>query len=209
MKEIDFEIFCAGAGMLTPPIFMNSIIYGGYKYATDSKIIIRVPAPESKDIPRPDKCYDLDELFKKANFNSALCTTPLSIAEIKVEKVKCPDCEGTKFIYEEEQEECSNCQGTGNCTCGDCNDEHSCGKCDGVGYKMAEKAKMICPDCFGEGTVERRDTVKLESLMISADHYEKLLTLENVKFHETEQFQPTMFIADGGVEGLVVTYIQH
>lgn len=96
-------------------------VVDGWRYATDGKVLVRVPATGEPDTPphpegkrRPGKVHEI--------------VPPVDGKWLPWPEIaSCEKCEGSLKI------ECESCCGDGqceNCKCGQC---HNCGKCDGIG----------------------------------------------------------------------------
>jgi len=109
---------------------------GEYVYATDGRIIARVPAagraePESDtmDGVKTPPCLDLP--WDRSRYAMAAATIPDG-----------PD---------PEWESCVRCGGSGDCTDCDCGNSHECGRCKGTGGNIANRHVSL--GSFGVGTV--------------------------------------------------------
>ena len=116
--------------------------HGGYIYATDSRICVRMKDDPAIELPLVDEERTLppvQELFLNAN----LSPTKFSIEgiEIKIKMAKCLDCGGTG----KESGECDKCDGTGYAECPECRHEDLCDECDGTGERgRTDKDCTVC-----------------------------------------------------------------
>jgi len=121
--ETDLSIFCKaeiddrGRHRMRSPC-----THGGWTYATDGRLIVRIPAPESIDVPRPDYFPGADEIMK--NFDPSLCTTPFPDITTETKQVVCPHCPPGK---------CKKCDGDGELECWHCGFTNECKECEGTG----------------------------------------------------------------------------
>jgi len=121
---IDLQPFCEPASS-DRTAFKMPFSIGEFTYATNGKIIVRVPrrddVPERDDAPKnASKLFDENKCA--GNFQ------PL------------PD------FPKPTRETCLKCEGGGRCRCDTCGDEHSCGNCGGDGTVRGEIVKVKIGD---------------------------------------------------------------
>ena len=157
-------------------------VVGGFRYATDGKLAVRVPADGEPDadykIKLPRK---IGELFKPAAVEWLLWPA------VEV----CGNCNGSGVVLGD----CDMCSGTGDHECS-CGDKHECGYCEGDG-----KVDDLC-DC-------RRavgGSVKCGASEISMYYSRKISQLPRASYQPTATpATPVHFKFDGG-EGVVMPF---
>lgn len=178
IKEIPWEMFCEGYG--SPPSRYLDIdspfIHEGFKYATDSRIAIRVPAT--------GECWDTENRIPKSitkvgwHLAEGANWRPWPEREQPVagESIKCNRCNGkggVKFSHW-----CAKCQGSGavieECPhCGHDMDEEECDRCDGKGVYFRDQ----CGYCGGRGEGELLKGQPVGLARISGDYDDRIRQL--------------------------------
>lgn len=113
-------------------------VYGGYLYATDGRILIRMPCdgPNTPD-DQEKKFPDMSGFFKEFP----------AVEEIIAKddtKADCSECGGDGKT----SVDCVECRGTGDVFCPTCEGEMNCKACGGNGFMAGSS---VCPACNGEG----------------------------------------------------------
>ena len=100
-KQIDLSVFCSGPDR---PIFMTPWTRDGYTYATDGRVLVRVPRRD--DVPSNDKAPDvaMRYAFEKPVEDPA-----------EIPALPPPEFEPCPWD-EEDGEECADCTEASNCT---------------------------------------------------------------------------------------------
>lgn len=141
-------------------------VFDGWRYATDGRRAIRVPAPGEPNtvaegrIPRANTAFEgfpetLDELPE----------APLTTRGVR----DCPACDGDGHAT---REPCGQCKGKAECRCG-CGDEHDCHVCRGTGTIGYGR----CGTCKGEKRFEQPNLVELGGTTIDARFFEVVKAL--------------------------------
>lgn len=137
-KAMDLQVFCdptANRFAIGKPW-----VFGGWLYATNGRIAVRVPSSEPDSAPEELSFVKGYELF--GNFRDC----PIDWPTLPHIAVACRECNGTgrKLIT------CATCKGDGQHYC-DCGNEHDCGHCGGSG---TVPGKERCIFCLGTRKVE-------------------------------------------------------
>ena len=121
MSDFDLSVFC-GVGKSKFDL-SKPVTFGGWTYATDGFMVVRVLSHESAIFPRPDHFPDCAHMFK--DIASAERGDPLPSAFRTNDDVDCPHCP---------TELCEKCEGIGELVCGECGSDYECKECCGRGY---------------------------------------------------------------------------
>ncbi len=181
---IALEAFCGEGG--SRHAFTKPFVRGGWRNATDGRILVRVPSNE------PDtegKWPKMGELFlrKWNRINAVALVVPGRGTE------ECRDCYGTRFIHIE----CCDCEGSGSCECNDCGDRHKCAACRGRGVVRTGRDCRVC-----QGTGKEYQDVKIGWLNCTGRHIARIAqNLPNPRAVEISS-GAVRFEFDGG-EGLL------
>lgn len=137
------RMICAGANVKK---FTVPFVVGGFRYATDGKILVRIATTDA-DTPEPPcnptgVCDHLPEVVRMIDM-------PI-IPPAEMEK--CRECKGTGHF-----KICDKCDGTGEHEC-DCGDFHDCGYCNGTGREFGANGEK-CENCDGSGEVVKETTL--------------------------------------------------
>lgn len=168
-------------------------VQGGFRYATNSRIIVRVPADGE-----PDTVVD-DFKFPDAGilpWRPAGELRPWPAAAYIRKVMDCHECDGAGVIN---QQKCSHCGGNGECP--DCGGEGRCVECNGSGYSGGQ----ICSACDGAKETEQDFATPIDSRHVRASNDKLIRALPNVCWVATGTPSPTSpiyFTFDGG-EGMV------
>jgi len=169
----------------------------GYVYASDGRIIVKVPAADypaatttskvsaAEVVARfwPDKPYTLEPM-------PAIAANTMQ---------KCPDCEGHGTTYVQ----CTDCDGTGTCMCDNCGNEHECKTCNGKGFVYSSTEQ--CTHCTGTGKRLLPVDQLVCDTLIACKHVQQITTLPNVQVTKGKH-NSLFFEFDGGC-GLVTGLI--
>lgn len=192
---MDLQVFCnmKKGGQERP------FSQGGYTYATDGGMIIRIPrlntVPEVCGAPDPDTLP-----FWRDRADVKLL--PLPSYELPSPK-SCSVCEGSGFT-----EECEECGGSGIISFSSRYNEYSdeCKTCDGEGVNVSdEEDGKACRACNGSGDAPGQALrVKWGGSLIDGRLLERIKDLPGVKITEMHGvINPCMFFFDGG-DGLIM-----
>ena len=163
--------------------------YKGYSYATDGKMMIRIPTTE------PDT---LDGKFPENVDTEFNWLAPVSIVETEnLKRVECPTCHG----YGLPILKCDACDGRGEHYCSRCEDAHDCANCQGTGDYPDHDSTAKCPDCNGnKGGFNKR----VGNRIIAYFYINKIQRLPNVRYQTCGKPEDAMrFTFDGG-EGIIM-----
>lgn len=139
-------------------------VVGGYKYALDGRMGVRIKSEEAETEGNFPNVVDalLADKYREVS--------PLKISMPDIAKSSCEMCTNGKRKYD--YRDCVSCHGSGDCKCG-CNVRHECSECGGNGG-MYTKA-MTCQFC--NGTQERYKDVEIEGMNYKG-HYIALASRE-------------------------------
>jgi hypothetical protein len=157
--------------------------FGGYRWATDGRILIRVPDADALG-SKPETFADVEGMMEDYAFTRD-CAEELPPPVIVMgECTSCPKC--------------LKCQGEGWIMCTECGHERECEICKGDGVTAN------CGVCGGTQRAGVEDRQKIGAGWISGLLLSKMRKLSGLRIKPLEHPEkPTSFIADGGVEGLV------
>lgn len=193
---IDLSRFCQDEILAAKYEMSRPFVVNAWRYATDGKICVRVPAlgePDSEahdGHPFPD-CETLPWNGCQ-QCRSVLPEKPYVVSSEYIEK--CPDCKTTEI-------KCEKCDG-GTVRCPHCEFDHVCGHCRGIGYFIRHEPKK-CPTCLNLETVKvKRPTSYIlyhrRFGVIAAQYYDLIRTLPGVRFHVSTIWPIINFVFDGG-----------
>lgn len=152
---IALEAFC-GEGN-TRYAFTKPFVRGGWRSATNGRVLVRVPSNEPDTEGNWPKTGELF-LQKWRKINPVLLMLPARGEE------DCWDCYGTRTRHVE----CELCKGNGNCSC-ECGHKHKCGVCAGRG---SVKLDGVCFEC--QGTGKEYQDVKIGWLNCTGRHIARI-----------------------------------
>jgi hypothetical protein len=119
-------------------------VRGDHLYASDGRIMVRMPKPGAWDLPNGEKVLrDPGSVMDRGPHSAVPVTIP------PVEGV-CDECQGARVVTERACEECG---GRGHkdvdyyCECPHCTGSHECEECEGEGTR----ASGPCRECRGSG----------------------------------------------------------
>lgn len=175
---------------------------GGHTYATDGKILLRLPAiPEcERGIPIPPEITpgtipDADTpAWQQITLPEGWQETPINI-------IKCNACLGTGKI-----KECPTCEGHGETTCCECGHIKRCDDCEGDGTLVGSGNN--CEGCDGTGKVEGETLVPfLPGLSLRLHHLKLISTLPNWTLRHNPN-NPTLRLDFTGGDGAIMAVSQ-
>lgn len=161
-------------------------VVDGWRYATDGRIMVRIPATGEPDSPKPP-----DEKKRPKDVASIVESLTGDNWQPWPAIKPCRICDGKgKHL-----EDCENCEGTGTCKSCNCGHKHQCGDCKG------ERQSLVrCDECFKSGSLDDRfGEAEL------SHHYAHLIAcLPSVSYLPTTNTEDGVrFRFDGG-EGVVM-----
>lgn len=168
-------------------------VIGGWRYATDGRILVREPAIDEPDSPRPFG-LDLAKAWARLPHQAAACVERLPEPP-DAEIVVCDACAGTG----KGRAVCPECDGTGHCTC-HCGHAHDCQECDGTGRVDTHEP---CTRCSGTGKRPSRPIAPLAGRMYCGNAWFKIHRLGGVAYDpqpSDDPLTPLGLVADGGRE---------
>ncbi len=179
---------------LTRTGILEPFTVGPYTYATDGRIIVRVPAipdaPQPADHPKqPDEVFPRDTGYKPV-------LLPPGWREFKPAIRHCSDCGGFGYY-----KTCTACDGAGSQTCDHCNNTENCELCQGSGYIAdSNRNATMCDNCDGRGEYEATFAVSLNAGACAVTlHYLRLVhTLPGAKLRYRGEKMPLLIDFDGG-----------
>ena len=168
--------------------------YGGYTWAANGKIMVRVPfiagVREFAGKPAAD-------LFGGGMVGKgiALPTIPPPVLE------PCLEC-GGKGFYQERK--CPNCHGEGEIECPHCGHESDCDRCKSTGFiPDLTSAKEPCEDCGGTGQKETMTTSEVGLVSFQNRYLRLIADLPGLEFQPKGPLDPGRFRWAGG-EGMLM-----
>lgn len=160
----------------TRVVLNQPFTWGPWTYATDGRILVRVPARGDEPAPLQG-CPTADNVEGLLN-NAQPMPEPvtLRLPEKLWEDLPCPICKGKG-----KASACPTCEGSGEVTCSECNHEHDCDDCHGSGLQVGgEKA---CEECNGGGLEFKPIPVKVGETAFAGHYLAKIVELPGVRFH--------------------------
>ena len=187
--EIDLQAWCEPASERFP----KPVVRNGFRYATDGRAMVCLPAPGEPDTESPAfvKVPDCRCVFEPAA-KRTFAPWPADwesweTMEIEGGKEECPECHGKTHV-------CDCCLGFKQIECGECEQEYDCPDCEGKGY-LGEK----CAKCGNKGTIEKpgRAFRLAEGIWIDEKYLRRLVDLPNLQWSAAVN-KPVFFRFDGG-----------
>jgi len=168
--------------------------YGGYTWATNGKVLLRVPLIAGV---RAEDYKIVANLFGSGMEGGGIALPAIPTPLWR----SCPDCGGKGFIQERK---CPNCQGEGEHECQTCGHSADCDRCKSTGYiPDATAAKELCLDCGGTGQNETLTTSEV-GIGLFQNRYLRLLSdLPGLEFQPHGDVAPGRFRWEGG-EGMIM-----
>lgn len=193
----DITAFCAeedGRYIISKPW-----VDDGWRYATDGRLVVRVPTPDEDDTPTPPQA-ERQLVNASAWFadlypvEPAHCTEPF------------PKHDGRTFTQacdnEAHEKKCPACIGSGTCHCPSCDNAHDCPKCDGRGYRKVEQTR--CPECNSFGYRDDPAPQVIAGKRIRGASVILIAGLPGARYYsDGHAGRPLHFVADGGLQGVV------
>ena len=191
---MDLQKFCAKDSIKYA--IANPFVRGGWRYATDGRVLVRVPAPliPSDGINREQQ-PDVDTVLRGVDFTKCTESMPplRSDSRGKDKEKKC-NCKM-----------CPSCDGTGGCVCPDCGNGHDCPVCDGLGRKGTTSDCLLCK---GTNIVKtaRWKVQKIGAKYLSCQFLSVIdAELKNVHYYDDKLPDAMLcFVADEGVQGVLM-----
>lgn len=188
-EQIELSPFCGGGG--TRWDIDCPWVAHGWRYATDGRICVRVPAGGEPNTVG----HRVPLIAEFDGFAADLCTVPFAPPDGPWER--CPVCDGTGYGWRD----CDLCEGFGSCHCPKCNADHGCGKCDGTG--LLPDSSTTCPECDGRQEVPINQ--RYGNRLLAGKYLAKIAQLPGVKYCEGgTRDTPLPFIADSGLQGVLM-----
>ncbi len=104
-EHADLTPFCARSD--SRYVISTPWVAGGWRYAADGRIAVRVPAGGEPDTVDERKLPPAGEVFARPGVDFAACSEPLPTGEYLVHPIdRCPRCAGTGFMDSVHCEEC-------------------------------------------------------------------------------------------------------
>jgi hypothetical protein len=198
---IDMKKFCAPGTGGRRKCFFNPFVRGGWKYATDGKIIIRIKTDE----PESETGIGITKASCEHVIGLVLeCPTSAEMwpkSDGKTQSVKCEICKG---YGKSGVVECPECDGEGEVECYHCGHDMECEKCFGEG-NIVDKNSPVCVSCGGVGQIEiPADQMIKNNVWIGGEYFCKISELPNVRYVPAiEPCLPLRFFFDGG-DGVIM-----
>ncbi|HYE19232.1 MAG TPA: hypothetical protein VEA69_12350 [Tepidisphaeraceae bacterium] len=170
---------------------------GGYTYATDGHIAVRVPTPDVADTGPTDgaKPVDAASMFQRFGGDA---TTPWPAADYHCAEGECETCEGAGRVN---RTPCDVCHGTGEHRCHDCGDVHDCRRCEG-----GSVGGDPCPECHGVRRVVAPRRLCVGGVWVAVKYDRMIRSLGEVTYavaKPADLQQPMVRFRWPGGEGLV------
>ena len=167
-------------------------VKSGWRYATDGRVVVRVPAPGEPD-ESGDRLLDGGHWFGEFNFHAARCTEPFPAHDGRTIEQACDN--------EAHMKECPDCNGSGTCRCPRCEHPHDCPECKGNGYRTRMKTR--CPDCNAFGYRDEPAPQVVAGKRIGGAVAIRIAGLSGALYYsDGHAGRPLHFVADGGIQGV-------
>lgn len=144
MNLQDLKKFCSTDH--TRPTILKPFTQDGFTFATDGRILVRIPAIEGGADDGPE---DSIRVIPSDLKNYQPVQLPPNWESIIQPETPCHTCEGTGSIGK-----CRHCQGHGEIECETCGHEEYCRPCQGTGKASSKETQGYtepCEDCDGRG----------------------------------------------------------
>lgn len=190
---IDLAMFCAKEDGL----FRVSLpwIADGYEVATTGAWVARRPSTEPDTVFIGLRAPDYRKVFDGLAHEDAKEELPPLNGTTRTEP--CPRAYPGN---------CSNCNGTGQCSCPHCDEDHTCGDCDGEGKTDWGGEHPEECECTGSGNFKVPGYQKIGAAKFDGRMIEKLLALPGIKITPPVEAEGKLyFTADDELEGLVAS----
>ena len=163
----------------TRPEIQRPLRYGANVYATDGRIMIRMPLTESEE--PADTSAKLPKGFKPvvAGWRLTAEEAPLNswhpLSEFTLPPPgSCPDCDGSGWL-----KPCPECEGTGGIECGECGHHRSCNACrsGSIPGEPDDENAIECDWCEGDGLHEHNGSHPVGTAHVSNGYLRKIAGL--------------------------------
>jgi len=176
-------------------------VRGGFRYATDGRAMVRLPAPgesDTEDPLVPDASLIFAAVEKLTFAPWPADWESWETMEIEVEKEECPECHG-------ETKECSRCDGSGQIECGECGQDYDCPDCEGKGYTGAK-----CSKCRNCGTIFKpgRAFRVADGVWVEERFLRRVVNLPALHYACKGSANPVFFRFDGGEAAMMPVIIR-
>lgn len=198
-EVLDLQSFCDNKGEVGRYSFGQPFVQFGWRYATDGRVVVRVPTEDANTTGRPlPTMRKLDWAMLQGVEKWSEVSEPLGFQ---------PDSELRDCLACGEFVTCSKCKvdGTCECSCGDCHDCHECTG-DGAFYTTT---KDECDEC--EGSRKQRFKAVVLGMLVNVDYMRAAMKLPGVKFAAMpncgsgDHIGAIGFKFDGGGEGIIMS----
>jgi hypothetical protein len=168
--------------------------YGGYTWATNGKILVRVPFIAGV----PDFAGQAAaNLFGDGMVGTGIALPPIPPPVVET----CKECAGKGYL---EEIKCPDCKGEGECDCPTCGHAGDCTRCSGSGYIFdATASKEPCGDCDGQGHHETLASIEVGIARFQNRYLRLIAALPGLEFQPHGPLEPGRFRWDGG-EGMLM-----
>lgn len=172
---------------------------GEHVYATDGRIMVRVPIAEYPDAVTPDNTPPCEILFTEMEAKGFHAGVPAKAPTGAVPMVGCDWCGGTGTVTE-----CRECKGTGIVECYACGEVEDCDECDGTGETQNGNPQP-CANCGSTGQVRGPISgVVMPHECVIDEVFMRILTKQGATIYEPiVRTDPARFTA-GCAEGFVM-----
>lgn len=217
VTEIDLKAFC-GTGKEWRYALGEPFVRGGFKYATDTQVCVRVPTDEP-DTPTGEKRFPNVMSFSLWGQFPLEQPSDFLVPHLPpLVTYECYECAGLDY-------ECPECEGHGDVEWyGDYTDHTysaTCQMCDGEGainehgavrHGVSRKAETVeCGACNGSKRLTKEEKVTLFGLTFDAKYVRLIAVLPGVRAKPASFFKGDLdcllFEADGGVQGVVMAML--
>jgi len=181
---------------------LSPFTQGEHSFATDGRLVVRVPRLEG--VSTEPRKADAAKLFLPDRGRLPVVEFPPRWQALPELWDECQSCGGT--AKQKERVKCAECDGTGSVTCGECGNDHDCGKCRGEG-DVPGRPEVPCEDCDGLGKIEVCTPVLgMPGEVGFNDRYlRRVFSLPGVvmRHDPAEAMEPAYFTFEGG-DGLLM-----
>jgi hypothetical protein len=175
--------------------FDKPFVVKGWRYFTDGRVCVRVPAPDEPDTDAPDTMKTANEVFPDPMPTD---WHPWPQDGFIEGDTQCLTCDARGRIN---TRKCDECDGDGDVTCHACGHDHECDGCHGEGYTGGKR----CPSCGGKCNVRGKIKQKIGGVSFGYVYARKILALPNPQYSPSS-VKPARALAfkfDGG-EGMLM-----
>jgi hypothetical protein len=194
---IDLTPFLKQSDSTTYAWMREPFVLGGWRYATNGFVAVRMPAPGEPDESDASKRFDkMAEVFTSPEF----APVPWPVGPGVFADIPCRTCDGEGLIG---RVKCGECDGVGSCDCPHCGQDTDCDHCNGKGY--VNKGNE-CPTCDGKSHFQQERHQMVGELAVRGDFAVSIRALPNVRWAGNDK-DKIHFLFDGG-EGVIMSF-QH